>query len=579
MPLVESFLEGPLPVQFPSGHVSGNVNVVLEGKEPITYTGTARVEEGTVVAEGLPEPVQDLQGDVRFKDRVIGFENVTARLGELTAKAGGDLDLDQGYDFKGQVNAFTVAQISELFAVESPVAAAGTFLANVTMTGPLAKPVLTTELLSQDTVTLDQVPFSDLRAEFVLKAPKLEIASFQAIPQDGGSITGNGVFTFGEPGQLSLSLAGDRLPGDAIGRLYGLPETLVLGPVFAEAEVSGPVEQLTGNLRWRAPSGTYPAQGTVALANNTLRFTDTFVQVAGGTVAGQGSLTLADRRWESTVRATGLRLDQLGAGVAGTVNGEGQFAGVLDNSGLRSIQGQGVAQAALAGGVVNTRASLIQGQWTADVQSNDLQMAAFSPNLQGTGRGQFRLSGTTDDLSLAGVRGQGQLVLSDGLATAAPLAPQLAAVQEPLTADLAWNGRTVVVQQASTAGLRANGTITPLLSGPAAPGIANLDLNLSGDDFNLAALPIPNQVIPVAGTGDFSGRLLGSPSTLAFDGTANLNGLALGELAFASPLTGPVRYSRPNGLLVDLRETHQRPEGDRIYVSSREADRDLVFLV
>ncbi len=579
MPLVESFLDEPLTVQFPTGHVSGSVDIVLEGEEPITYTGTARVEEGTVVSKGLPEPLQDLQGDVRFKGRVIGFENVTAQMGELTAKAGGDLDLDEGYDLKGQVNPFTLAQISELFAVESPIPATGKFLANVAMTGALAKPVITTELLSQDTVTLDQVPFSDLRAEFILKAPKLEIASFQAIPQDGGSITGNGLFTFGEPGQLSLSLTGDRLPGDAIGQLYGLPETLNLGPVFAEAEVSGPVDQLAGNLRWRAPSGTYPAQGTVALANNTLRFTDTFVQVAGGTVAGQGTLALSNRRWESSVRASGLRLDQLGAGVSGTVNGEGQFVGVLDNSGLRGIQGQGVAQATLAGGVVNSRASLNQGQWNADVQGNGLQLAAFSPSLQGTGSGQFRFLGTTDDLSLAGVRGQGQLVLSDGLATAAPLAPQLAVVQEPLTADLAWNGRTVVVQQANTAGLSANGTITPLLSGSAAPGIANLDLNLRGDDFNLAALPIPNQVVPVRGTGDFSGRLFGSPSTLAFDGSANLTGLALGELAFASPLTGPMQFSRANGVLVDLRETHQRAEGDRIYVSSRQADRDLELLV
>jgi translocation and assembly module TamB len=579
MPLVESFLDGPLPVQFPTGHVSGSVDIVLEGEQPISYTGTARVEEGTVVTKGLPEPLQDLQGDVRFKGQVIGFENVTARLGDLTAKAGGDLDFKTGYDFKGQVNPFTVAQISELFAFESPVAATGTFLANVTMTGPLAKPVLTTELLSQDTVTLDQVPFADVRVNTILKAPKLEIASFQAIPQDGGSITGNGIFTFGEPGQLALSLTGDRLPGDAIGRLYGLPETLVLGPVFAEAEVSGPIDQLTGNTRWRAPAGTYPAQGTIALANNTLRFTDTFVQVAGGTVAGQGTLALSSRQWESTVRATELQMDQLGLGVAGTVNGEGQFAGVLDASGLQSIQGQGVAQATLAGGVVNSRGNLSQGRWTADVQGNNLQMAAFSPNLQGNGSGQFRFSGTTDNLSLAGVQGQGQLVLSDGLATAAPLAPQLAVVQEPLTADLAWNGRTIVVQQASTAGLRANGTITPLLSGPAAPGIANLDLNLSGNDVNLAALPIPNQVVPVRGTGDFTGRLVGSPSTLAFDGTANLTGLALGELAFASPLTGPVQFSRGDGVLVDLRETHQRPEGDRLYVSSRQTNHDLEFLV
>lgn len=578
MPLVESFLDNPLPVTFPTGTVSGTVDIVL-GDDPPLFTGTARVESGTVVPPGLPQPIQDLQGDVRFRGRVLEFENVTARLDQATARAGGTLDLDNGYNLSGRINPFTIAQATELFEATLPVPAEGRFAADVAMTGPLTRPVITTEVASQSQIRIDRVDFATIQAGATITNEAVVIDRFQAVPLAGGSLTGNGRFRFGPPGDLALSVTGDRLPGDAIGRLYGLPDNVSLGPVFIEGDLAGPVDALAANAIWRAPLGTYPARGTVAWSGNRVDFTDTFVQVAGGTVAGQGNLALDSRRWETRLRGTGLQLAQLGAGVDGVVNGEAQFAGILNESVLSTMQGQGVAQAVLAGGVVNGRGNLSQGRWTADVQSDRLQLAAFAPDLQGTGSGDFRFTGTTQDLSLAGIRGQGQLVLSDGLATAATFAPQLATVREPLTADLAWNGQSILVTQANTAGLSANGTVTPLLGGSTGFGIANVDLNLAGRNFNLAALPIPGQVVPVRGRGSFEGRLTGSPATLAFNGSARLDDLAVSELAFASPLSGLLLFSRAEGFTVDLREPSQRAEGDRLYASSRTSQYDLEFLV
>jgi translocation and assembly module TamB len=104
--------------------------------------------------------------------------------------------------------------------------------------------------------------------------------------------------------------------------------------------------------------GTYPSQGRVAWANQTLAFTDTFVQVAGGTVAGNGTVALESRRWQADVRATGLSLAALGAGVAGEVNGRGELRGPLGGNLLAELEGQGIAQAVLAGGVVNGRGTV-----------------------------------------------------------------------------------------------------------------------------------------------------------------------------------------------------------------------------
>ncbi|TVQ11719.1 MAG: hypothetical protein EA368_05160 [Leptolyngbya sp. DLM2.Bin27] len=571
MPLVDSFFDDPLPTQFPSGLISGQVDIESGRGVPVRIVGTARVDEATLIAPGLPAPFEELQGDVRFQGRVIEFEGVTARLETLTAAAGGTLDFDAGYDLSGQIDPFTVAQATELFEAALPVATTGTFLADVTMTGPLNRPVLATDVVSQGPVVIDQVPFADVRASVTLRAPNLIIDSFQAIPQAGGSLIGSGLFSFDPPRQLSLTMTGDRLPGTAIGRLYGLPEGLDVGPVFVDAEIAGPLGQLVGDARWRAPLGTYPAQGTIRLADNALNLSNTFVQVAGGTVAGQG--VIANRQWNADLRAEGVQLSQLGAGVEGVLSGVAQLSGSLQTPGLANIQGQGNGAIALAGGTVLTRANLAGGQWTADLQGRDLQMAAFAPDLQGTAEGSFRLTGDTDNLTLAGVRGQGQLTLSDGLATAASRAPQLALVRAPLTANLAWTGQSVLVQQANTVGVQASGVVTPQLSGPGAPTIANLDLNLAVDNYSLAALPVL-EVIPLAGNAFFQGRLRGRPGALALSGNASLVGLSAGNLAFVSPLSGPVTFTQGGALAVDL--TGGR---DRIYVATAQGDRDLEFEV
>ncbi len=570
MPLVESFLDGPLPVQFPTGQVSGSVDMEIGGEESPRFTGTARVSDASVTGSTLPQPLQDLQGDVRFQGQTLQFEAVTARMGELSAKAGGTLDFKAGYDLSGQIKPFTVTQAADLLETSLPVDASGTFIANVAMTGPLAKPVIDAELVSQDQVTIDQVAFSEVRARGTLKAPVLAIDQLLAVPLAGGSLSGSGQFTLGQPGQLSLALTGDRLPADALGQAYGLSDAVTLGPLSFDARVTGPVNQLTGTASWRAPAGDYPARGDIRLANNTLRFTDTFVQVAGGTLVGQGEL--AKGQWNADVRARGIQLSQLGAGVSGEANGAARFSGSLQNPGLAGIQGQGTGAIALASGTVLTQATLDRGRWSADLRGENLQLRALAPDLQGTASGQFRFMGTTGNLSLAGTRGQGRLVLSDGLATIAPRAPQLAQVQDRLTADLDWNGQAVLVRQASTAGLQVNGSVTPQFEGVGGPGIANLDLNLNVDGFSLAALPVP-EVIPLQGNVFFNGRLRGRPGALALNGEAALVGLMAGELAFTSPLTGPVTFSQGGALAVNLTGS-----GDsRIYVATAQGDRDLEF--
>lgn len=556
MPLVEALVPTELPLEITSGQVSGQVRGSWLGDGPLTLDGTARVQDGSTQLEALPAPLEGIGGTVRFADQTLTFERVTATLADLSATAQGTLDLQQGYNLSGQIDPFTPDQIAQLFDLELPVETEGRFGVEVAMTGPLDRPEIATTVASQGLVVIDKVPLADLSAQVTVQTPDvLVLDQFRAAPQAGGQLVGQGTYRF-DTQRLALTLDADQLPADALGQAYGLPDTVTLGPVSAEAEVAGPLDNLAAAARWRAPAGDYPAQGAVSLANNQVRFTDTVVQVAGGQVSGEG--TLANGRWEAALQAQNLDLQQLGLPTSGTARGTAQAAGTLTDFSLETITGQGEALVAVAGGTVTGQVDVGQGQWTATAQAEQVALSSFDPQLQGQASGQAAARGSLSDFSPAGIQGEGQFTLSEGLATAAGQVPALETLRDPLVADLAWDGQLITVRQASTAGLFAQGTLTPLLSGPGAPTIADMDLNLEVSRYDLATLPLP-PVVPVTGQASFSGHLTGSLETLRLSGDAQLANLAVSDLVFDPLLVGPVEFEAATGLAVDLQGS-RRPD-------------------
>jgi len=570
VPLVEAVWQ-PLPVAIPQGQVSGQVQVELAGQALPQFTGTARLEQGQVVSPLLPRPVDRIEAALRLQGQRVVVESAQARLGDLGATARGSLDLNQGYDLKAQINPFSAAQVAKLWRQPLPLPLQGRFGADITLQGGLGAPVVTTQLASLGPVKLDRVPFRQIGGQATLRDGQLRLDRFQALPQAGGSLVAQGQLDLKPGGQMTLTVQGDRLPADALAQPYGLPTNLRLGPVFATAQITGPPTGLRGQAQWRAPLGTYPAQGRLFLANHTLRFTDTFVQVAGGTVAASGSLSQG--AWRANLQASQVQLQGLGLPTPGLVKGQAQLTGRLDQPGLAGVEGRGRAEATLAGGTVQAGATLGQGQWRAALQGQHLNLATLSPQLQGQGGGQFELNGDLQDLSLAGLRAEGHLDLPQGLASGARVWPNLALAAAPLRADLGWDGKELLVRQAQTAGLAVQGRVTPQWQGARPVGIGNLDLNLRARDFNLAALPLPD-LVPVTGLVSLQARLLGAPAALDLQGQASLRGLALGDLAFASPLQGPVRFSPSQGLVVDLQGGR-----DRLWVATHQADRDIDVLI
>ncbi|MGD1942414.1 MAG: translocation/assembly module TamB domain-containing protein [Leptolyngbyaceae cyanobacterium] len=554
-PVLLASLPQALPFEVPSGILNGNLEVNIAPETETSLTGTASLRDGVIAFDAMTMPFTNINTQAQFRDNGVRLDEITASFGEMSAVAAGTIDARNGYDLTGEIFPVALADIAAAFDFEPPIPAEGTLKAEVVeITGPLAQPLIAGNILSTDVVTLDKVQFANMATRLSYSAAGLAFANLSLEPLAGGSLTGEGALSFGRPATLALQLTGQDLPADAIGQAYGLPDTVVIGPVALEADINGPVNDLSGLVTWDAPAGTYPTNGTAEIAANTLVVRN--AAIAGGTASGTATLNAG--QWTADVAAQGLQLgvfnrslegvvgggdvrlagstadfslrgirgdgDITAALLGGTFNSQvalangtwtadittrdfpvGQFAanvpvdrinadarlsGSVDDFSLAALQGEGTVAAAIAGGTVTSDFRLANGAWQADGQGNGLQLGQFSTALQGTGDATFQLAGNLDELTPAGVRGRANIRLSDGLATLAGTNAALAQSRSPLDASLAWDGRQLQIESLETAGLFASGTVTPQFTGPNAPSIAAIDLGLIAENYDLATLPV-----------------------------------------------------------------------------------------
>ena len=554
-PVLLASLPQDLPFDVTSGLLNGNLEVSIAPETEPSLTGTASLRDGAIAFDALTTPFTDINTQAQFRDNGVRLDEITADFGEMSAVAAGTIDARNGYDLTGEIFPVALADIAAAFDFEPPIPAEGILKAEaVEITGPLAQPLIAGNILSTDVVTLDKVQFANMATRLSYSAAGLAFANLSLEPLAGGSLTGEGALSFGRPATLALQLTGQDLPADAIGQAYGLPDTVVIGPVALEADITGPVNDLSGLVTWNAPAGTYPTNGTAEIAANTVVVSN--AAIAGGTASGTATLNAG--QWTADVAAQGLQLgvfnrslegvvgggdvrlagstadfslrgirgdgDITAALLGGTfnsqvalangawtadittrdfpvsqfaenvpvdrVNADARLSGTVDDFSLAALQGEGTVAAAIAGGTVTSDFRLANGAWQADGQGSGLQLGQFSTALQGTGDATFQLAGNLDELTPAGVRGRANIRLSDGLATLAGTNAALAQSRSPLDASLAWDGRQLQIERLETAGLFASGTVTPQFTGPNAPSIAAIDLGLIAENYDLATLPV-----------------------------------------------------------------------------------------
>ncbi|MBW4550750.1 MAG: translocation/assembly module TamB domain-containing protein [Aphanocapsa sp. GSE-SYN-MK-11-07L] len=192
-------------------------------------------------------------------------------------------------------------------------------------------------------------------------------------------------------------------------------------------------------------------------------------------------------------------------------------------------------------GIVRSNGVIEQGRWQLTALTDGVALRPFNPELRGRLKGQITLLGKLADVSPEQVRAAGNLTFTEGIAN----------LRTPLTAQVAWDGKKIRVQEAVAEGLVASGFIFARFRPQ--PAITGLDLQVAAKDYALQALglDLPSN-IAVQGRADFQGRLTGTPTAANLVGNLQTYGLAINDYAFAPTLTGSLDYGMQRGVKLQL---------------------------
>jgi translocation and assembly module TamB len=208
--------------------------------------------------------------------------------------------------------------------------------------------------------------------------------------------------------------------------------------------------------------------------------------------------------------------------------------------------------AQVKGGSVNLRGLIADGQVKAKVNIPGILMTAYSPDLRGSLTGDLDVNGPLAGFSSRTARAVGGVRFSRGLSL----------IEDPLDAQIQWDGQGIVVDRASAPGFQARGRIGADLQGAQGPRLTTLNLAIATQRFNLQRLPTLGDFgKPLYGTADLNGQLSGTVTAPRLAAALTLNSLAATQLAFEPVLRGRMNYD-PRGLTLNL-----TGESDRVQVA------------
>ncbi|KAF3884351.1 MULTISPECIES: translocation/assembly module TamB domain-containing protein [Nostocales] len=398
----------------------------------------------------------------------------------------------------------------------------------------------------------------------------VNISKVLATPEVGGQIAANGQVQLAPQGRVSLNVEANNLPGDAIAKAYNTSPPIAIGNVSADAKVTGTLGNLQALAQVQAPKATYPTTGQAVISQQgeNILFQDAVANIAGSTIGARGQL--ARGRWQAFVNAGRIQLSRFAQVPPqiqrGVLSAQLNLAGTTASFQPEAIQATGQATLRnVAGGTVNVRnINLNNGRWDALANVSQVQLNQFSQQLKGRLSSDLQVAGTTQSFQLADIRAAGQVRFS-----------QLVALEQPLTAQVQWNGQQIAIERATAPGLSAAGIIAVQLPETGTPQVSGFNLDVQARGYNLQQIPVNLPAnVALAGLLDFRGQVRGTPETPNAQGNIRLRGLKVNRLAFDPLLTGRVNFQGGQG--GELRLAGQQ---DQIAVSLNSNYRPTSFLV
>ena len=384
-----------LPVNLPAGRTNGSIDAEIRPQQKLPYlTGTATFTGTTLTIPKVPYGFTQANGSLQLKGTLLTLEKTTALFGKgkIPLQANGTLDFNQGFNLAAQVKPVSLKKLTDTFQLKLPVPVSGEVVADLKVTGPTQKPVISGVARSTKPGTVDRVALSQYRAAFQLDTATLALAipAIEAIPAAGGQVTGAGQIKLNNPVQLAFKLQAKDVPGEPIASAYtgGNASPIAIGRVNAQAVVAGTATNPRTFVRWQAPEAQYAGSGDIAIANGVTVLQNTNLAVAGGTVNAQARAEKG--RWVALVTGTQIQLRQFSKDLRGQFNGAVALSGSLATFSPASVRAQG--QARLSQGI-SVIAEPLDAQFAWDGQKVVLQKAT-APGFSANGAIFARLTGT-----------------------------------------------------------------------------------------------------------------------------------------------------------------------------------------
>ena len=281
-------------------------------------------------------------------------------------------------------------------------------------------------------------------------------------------------------------------------------------------------------------------------------------------------LSIIDNNWKAIAQGTDLKLKELSSSTpeqfAGLLNGRLKLSGTTDNITPEGIIAQGEGSLTLPEGVFAAdRLAIADGEFNASVTPQNVALSLFAdPNsdeleLNGQLGGRLEVTGTVDNLSPTAVAAKGNLSFSQGIDL----------LEQPLSADVVWDGTRLDVLRATGDGLNARGYVvldesffSDIPDKLAAIDYFEFDVSEARWlDIKKLRLTLPSWAtnLDYSGRGDFSGKISGVPSAITIGGNVGLKNFQVEDINFAPFLAGNVQISPETGVQLSLQEILSSP--------------------
>lgn len=334
-----------IPVTLDAGLLNTNLTILVEKNTLRSLDGNLRVREGKAIVQDVPQPIQNVQANARFRGQRISIQNSTFQYGEIPVALQGSIHLEDGYDLVAEAENVPFRTIQRTVGFDVPVPINGNFDVAATLGGDIDDPDVAGRVQTNGPARVDQVTLNAASTNFALDIDEdgstLNLPDVRADVATGGTLRGGGSVILGDEGQIALNFTVRDVAADAIARSYGanLPNRLRLGITDAAVRVSGPLERVQTQINVRSRGGTYPLQGEVLIAGGTIGFRNVAAQVAGGTVTGAGAI--ANNRLEAALRVNNVSLSEFSPRVQGVLNTDLRIAGNLRDLGPGNVRAEG----------------------------------------------------------------------------------------------------------------------------------------------------------------------------------------------------------------------------------------------